>query len=178
MKPIEKMNQAELAAYVQNHLRKAGIEVVLSGGAAVGIYTNGEYVSKDIDLVNARFADRRNIEKAMLEIGFNSIGRHFENPSSKHLVEFPPGPLFLGDGKVNEISELKFNTGILRVLSPTDCVKDRLAHYYHWGDRQCLTQAILVAEKNNINISDIQEWSKTEGKAVEFEEIRSALEKD
>ena len=40
-------------------------------------------------------------------------------------------------------SELKKRNKILKLLSPTDCVKDRLAAYYHWNDRQSLEQAIL-----------------------------------
>ena len=37
MKAIKEMAQGEFAAYIQSRLRQAGIEVVLSGGAAVGI---------------------------------------------------------------------------------------------------------------------------------------------
>ena len=59
MKAISKMNQAELAAYVQSHLREQEIEVILSGGAAVGIYSRGAYISKDIDLVNTHFTRRK-----------------------------------------------------------------------------------------------------------------------
>ena len=49
MKPIGSMTQAELAAFVQSHLRKNKIYVTLSGGAAVSIYTVNRYVSADID---------------------------------------------------------------------------------------------------------------------------------
>lgn len=38
MKSIGAMTQAELAAFVQSHLRKNKIYVTLSGGAAVSIY--------------------------------------------------------------------------------------------------------------------------------------------
>ena len=107
MKPINEMSQAELAAYIHDHLRKSGVDVVLSGGAAVGIYSNGEYVSKDIDFVNAGFAGQNKIEKAMEEIGFLPSGRHFEHPESDHIVEFPPGPLQFGYGKVKDISEIE-----------------------------------------------------------------------
>ena len=62
MKSIDEMSQAELAAYVHDHLRKTGIDVVLSGGAAVGIYSQGEYVSKDIDFVNTNFTRQDEIE--------------------------------------------------------------------------------------------------------------------
>ena len=37
MKSIHQMTQAEVAAYVQSHLRKHKIDVTLSGGAAVSI---------------------------------------------------------------------------------------------------------------------------------------------
>jgi len=175
MKPINKMTQAELAAFVQSHLREFSIEVILSGGAAVGIYSHGAYVSKDIDLVNAHFAKREKIEEAMRAIGFKPNGRHFEHPDTDHVVEFPPGPLLIGDSSAVEISELPFDTGLLRAISPFDCIKDRLVHYYHWGDRQCLLQAKLVAKHHDINIVDIREWSKSEGKLAEFETIKDVI---
>jgi hypothetical protein len=178
MKSIEEMSQAELAAYVQEKLRQNGIEVVLSGGAAVGIYSGGKYVSKDIDLVNARFANRKSIEKVMLDLGFISVGRHFEHPESDHIIEFPPGPLSLGDGIVKEINEIIFESGVLHLLTPTDCIKDRLAHFYHWGDRQCLVQAVLVSESHQVDLEEIREWSKDEGKLFEFEEFKQLLDKN
>jgi hypothetical protein len=116
-------------------LRKNGIDIVLSDGATVVIYSEGEYVSMDIDLVNARFAKDRDKEKVMKGIGFSRIGRRFEHPDSDYYVEFPPGPLAIGDRIVEFISELAFETGALRVISLTECVMDRLSHYYHWGDR-------------------------------------------
>lgn len=177
MKPIGEMTQAELAAWVQEYLRKQGIPLVLSGGAAVAIYSSGRYVSKDIDLVNARFTNRKKIEKAMIELGFSPTGRHFEHSESDQIVEFPPGPLSVGDDIIVEISEIEFETGILHVLSPTDCVKDRLAHFYHWNDRQCLAQAILVAASHTIDFEEIEKWSKNEGKLTEFNRIKTQLSK-
>ena len=175
MKAISKMNQAELAAYVQSHLRKQEIEVILSGGAAVGIYSRGAYISKDIDLVNTHFTRREKIEEAMCAIGFKSIGRHFEHPDSDHVVEFPPGPLSVGGSSEIKISELSYDTGLLQIISPTDCIKDRLSHYYHWGDRQCMLQAKLVSKHHDINIDEIKEWSKAEGKLEEFEKFLDDL---
>jgi hypothetical protein len=168
MKNINKMTQAELAAYVQSHLQKRGIKVILSGGAAVAIYTVNKYVSADIDLVDVNFVDRRKIIAAMEEIGFSERNRYFIHPDTKQLVEFPPGPLSVGDEPVRRIKEIKFSTGILRVISPTDCVKDRLAAYYFWNDQQSLAQAILVAKHNRISINEIMRWSQTTGNMKEF----------
>ena len=74
----------------------------------------------------------------------------------------------MGGESVKHITEIRYATGVLRVISPTDCVKDRLAAYYFWGDEPSLTQAILVAIHNRIHVSEIKRWSRAEGKTEEF----------
>lgn len=177
MKQVKSMTQAEVAAYVQNHLHKKGIHVVLSGGAAVAIYSNNKYVSNDIDLVIVHSENRRKIKEAMDEISFYETGRYFENPDTKFIVEFPPGPLSAGIEPIRDIGEIKYETGTLRVISPTECVKDRLAAYYHWGDQQCLAQAILVAEFNKVDMNEINRWSTVEGMGRKYLKFRTMLEK-
>jgi hypothetical protein len=51
-----------------------------------------------------------------------------------------------------------------------------LAVYYHWGDRQSLEQAVLVAKSRSIDLPRIEGWSIREGKKVEFEEFKQKLE--
>ncbi len=174
MKPIRNMTQAELAAYVQAHLRKRGITVTLSGGAAVSIYTSNQYISADIDLVNDNLADRKKINTAMLEIGFRESNRFFVHPDSKHFVEFPPGPLSVGDEPIREIIKIRYPTGILKVISPTECVKDRLSSFYFWDDRQSLDLAVSVARHRRVNLNEIKRWSKSIGQA---EKLKVFLEK-
>ena len=108
----------------------------------------------------------------MAEIGFEEDGRYFKHSDTEFFIEFPPGPLTVGDEPVREVIEKRFSTGRLRIISPTDCVKDRLAAYYHWGDRQCLAQAQLVARGHTIDIGEIERWSIGEGKFDEFEHIK------
>jgi hypothetical protein len=175
MKSVGKMTQGELGAFVQSQLREKGIEVVLSGGAAVAIYSNNKYVSKDLDLINIYGVNRRKIRDAMTAVGFHAEGKYFRHPDSPFFVEFPPGPLAIGEEPVKQIVEKKLSTGILKVISPTDCVKDRLAAYYHWDDQQSLLQAILVAQRNKINVDEIRRWSRVEGKLQEFEKIKNKL---
>jgi len=64
---------------------------------------------------------------------------------------------------------------MLKIISPTDCVKDRLAGYYHWDDLQCLEQAVLVAQVNRIDLEEIERWSGGEEKLDEFRRIRDLL---
>lgn len=176
MKPVSEMSQAEIGAYVHSHLRRKGIDVVLSGGAAVGIHTMGKYVSKDLDLVRGYTASARAIATAMKEIGFEETqGRYFEHPETQHLIEFPPGPLTVGEEPVRQIDEIKLSTGTLRLISPTDCVKDRLASYFHFGDRQGLIQASMVAKQNEVDIEQIRRWSRGEGQLAKFDDFLAAV---
>ena len=175
MKSIAEMTLGELAAFVQSHLNEYGIEVVLSGGACVSIYSSDKYVSLDLDLINVGSENIRVLRELMRVIGFHEERRYFKHPDSQFLVEFPPGPLTIGEEPVSRVDELKLSTGILRIISPTDCVKDRLAAFYHWGDRQSLSQAILVAQDQEVEIGEIRRWSRIENKLDQFEKIEDKL---
>jgi hypothetical protein len=175
MKPIRDMTQAELAAYVQTRLREKGIMVVLSGGTAVAIYSSDQYVSKDVDLVRTSLEARKAIHSVMKSLGFHEENRYFKHPDNPCPIEFPPGPLAVGDEPVKDIREIKYPTGVLRIISPTDCIKDRLAWYYHMNDQQSLEQAILVAQRQDIDLGEIRRWSQDEGKLTEFTRIHSKL---
>ncbi len=177
MKAIADMSRADLGAFVQEHLRSRGIDVVLSGGACVSIYSNDQYVSMDLDMIHTSLMKpkRKSFRDAMAELGFAEYGRYFKHPDTKLFVEFPAGPPAVGEEPVKEIQERYEDTGVLRIISPTDCIKDRLTGFYHDNDHQCLAQAILVAQQNAVNIDEIERWSKGEGKLVVFRQIREQL---
>jgi len=176
MKQIKSMSQVELAAYVQSHLQKAGINVVLSGGSAVSFYSSNKYVSNDLDLVNINFAKRKEIGTIMESIGFEEKGRYFVNPETQFLIEFPQGPLSVGEEPVKIIDEFELATGTLHIISATDCVKDRLCAYYFWNDQQGLAQAVLVSQSQMVDVKEIKRWSKAEEKEREFEVFKSKLD--
>lgn len=176
MKPLRDMTIGELAAFVSNHLRSHGIEVVLSGGACVAIYSNGAYLSLDLDFIETHFTKRKELRTTLAKIGFSEQNRYFCNSETDFFLEFPAGPLAVGSEPVKEISTLVLSTGTLKLISPTDCVKDRLAAYYFWDDRQSLQQAILVARQHVVvDLREIERWSKKEGKYEEFYKIKSLL---
>lgn len=168
MKRIKSMSQVELAAYIQDSLQKEGINVVLSGGSAVSFYSSNKYVSKDLDLINTNFARRSKIKSVMEAIGFDEKGRYFIHPETNFFVEFPDGPLSVGEEPVKEVREFELSTGTLKILSPTDCVKDRLCAFYFWNDLQGLEQAILVTKNQKVDLKEIKRWSKVEEKEKEF----------
>lgn len=165
----------ELAAYIAEHLRSKGIETVLVGGACISIYSANEYSSFDLDFIITGSSTRKTVRAALAEINFKEENRYFTNPETPFFVEFPSGPLAIGDEPPSEISSLRFSTGILRLLSPTDSVKDRLAAFYHWKDQQSLEQAILIVKNHEIDIEEVRRWSVKEGFAEVFEKYVSRL---
>ncbi|OQY31371.1 MAG: hypothetical protein B6243_08595 [Anaerolineaceae bacterium 4572_5.2] len=110
MKKIDKMNAAELSAYVQSHLMQVGIEVVLSGGSAVTIYSQSKYVSKDLDLVNIYASSHKKIKALMLELGFQEDGRYFAHSDTHLFIEFPAGPLAIGEEAISNIVEKEMDS--------------------------------------------------------------------
>ncbi len=111
----------------------------------------------------------------MFQLGFKEHNRYFIHEDTRYFIEFPRGPLGVGDAPVNEIASRESETGILRLLTPNDCIKDRLAAYYHWDDPQSLEQAIWVAQQNKFNMDSIKEWSRNEKELGKFEIFKGRL---
>jgi len=177
MKSIKQMCMEELAAYVCSELEKDGIETVLSGGSCVEIYSHGKYTSDDIDLIDRFNGGHTKIKNVMLKLGFKEHNRYFVHEDTPLFIEFPRGPLGVGDAPVNEIALKEEDTGILKLLTPTDCIKDRLAAYFHWDDLQSLEQAVWVAEQNEFDIESVRTWAVHENEIGKFEIFWARLEK-
>jgi hypothetical protein len=177
LKPIADMTVDELAGLVCQALHDAGVTVTLTGGACVSIWSHGKYVSHDLDFIEEGPVPRRQIRAVLASLGFAEQGRHFVHPETRFFVEFPTGPLMVGDERVDRVTERKTVAGNLRLLSPTDCVKDRLAAFFHWNDRQSLEQAIFVAQAQEVDLKEIARWSKSERNEAKFRAFRQRLKK-
>jgi hypothetical protein len=81
----------------------------------------------------------------------------------------------VGEEPVKAISSMEEKNRVLKLISPTDCVKDRLAAYYHWGDRQSLDQAVLVCRDNVVDLKEVERWSLNEGMKNKFEILKKRL---
>jgi hypothetical protein len=175
VKPIGAMTVEELAGLVCQALEDAGVIVTLTGGACVAIWSDGKYVSHDLDFIEEGPVPPRKVSRVLKALGFKRKGRHFVHPATRFFVEFPTGPLMIGDQRVERASERNTSTGRLRLLSPTDCVKDRLAAFFHWSDRQGLEQALLVAKAQKINRTEVRRWSRSEGHEDKLRVFERAL---
>lgn len=179
MKTVADMSMEELAAYVCDTLEKEGIETVLSGGCCVELYSQGRYTSDDIDLIDRFNGGHRKIKEIMLKLGFKEykMKRYFVHDDTSLFIEFPRGPLGVGDTPVEEVAKRETQTGTLKLLTPTDCIKDRLSAYYHWDDLQSLEQAVWVADENKYDKDSIKKWSEDEGMLDKYEDFRDKAEK-
>ena len=169
------MSPEELAGWICAQLHEEGIEVTLTGGACVSVWTKGVYVSRDLDFVERGTHPRRAINRVMNALGFEEERRYFVHPDTDFVVEFPSGPLAVGDSPVRSVAEHKTPQGTLRLLTPADCVKDRLAAFFHWGDREALQQALLVARSQPVDLEDIRSWARSEKSLIEYEIFEKAL---
>ena len=174
---IKKLSVKELAAYISNYLRQNDIEVVLTGGTCVSIYTKNKYVSLDLDFVLTGYIDTKRIKELLKRIGFREKGRHFKHKDTEFFIEFISPPLSVGEEPVKEIFEMKVRKHLLKLLSPTDCVKDRLSAFYHWNDRQSLSQALMVCKEQKVNLNELKRWSKNEGMTDRFLDFKKELKK-
>jgi hypothetical protein len=169
----KKMTLEQFAIAVATELKKYDIDVVLTGGAVVSIYSTGKYVSKDADFLSA--TDYKTIMTAMHKLGFKNIGKDFYHDDTNFSVEFPGSQLIIGNSPMKPEGTIESKGFTLRLLSPTQCVMDRLAAFYHWRDRQSLDQALLVAQNHPIKIKKIEKWSKSEGEESKFIEFLNKL---
>jgi hypothetical protein len=177
MKITRKLSLPDLAAGISEACLKGGIDVVLSGGACVSIYTENRYASFDLDFVLRVPIGRKKIRTTMGDLGFLEDGRHFRHPDTPYIVEFLSPPLSVGEEPVREIREIHTGNGTLRLLSPTDCVKDRLAAYYHWNDRPSLEQAVLVCKATKVDLREVRLWSLREGMTDKYGIFKKQLAK-
>ena len=156
----EQSSLEETAAIVSDALERAGITATLSGGSAVSIYTDNEYLSQDLDFVTAAMI--ADLKPVLTRLGFQHTGvprmSQFEHPKVVWYLEFPSSPLTFGHLYVNpaDCAMIKFPAGQLRIITPTQSVMDRLAAAYAWNDAQSLEQAIMVAANQEIEWRALQ----------------------
>lgn len=156
-----------LAFLIYTTLNEHGIEAVLVGGACVSIYSENRYMSHDLDFVT--YEDIKKAEKPLETLGFKRIGRCFTHQNCPFLIDFVNPPIAVGHESIRTFETLTSDSGILKLLTPTDCVKDRLAAYFHWGDPQSLEQARLVANNHPLQVKNLAAWAKNEGYLEQFE---------
>lgn len=162
--------EVELWRFVAWHLAENNIETVLVGGAVVAIYSKGAYRSGDLDFVLRGYIVK-NLPEVMEKIGFRvEKSRHYSHPECTHLIiDFASPPAAIGEDYQIEPDSEVIEGKKIYLYSPTDCVRDRLASYIHFKARECLDQAVLVADAFPVDLKKIKIWCKGEGSEETFD---------
>jgi hypothetical protein len=164
---------SDLAALVNTKFAEHDMKTILVGGACVAIYSNNRYLSYDLDFVT--YENQTKIKKALAELGFEPEGKYYARSDCPYFIEFVNPPVAVGKELVRIFESLETSFGQVNLLTPTDCVKDRLASFFHWRDLQALEQAIMVCQDQEVNLQDIERWAKAENYLDKFKEFTKSL---
>lgn len=156
----------DLAGYLSEELRKKGIDTILVGGACVTIYSENRYQSYDLDYIT--YDEMKIVKKALKELGFNEKQKYFQHDHCPWFVEFVSPPVAVGEEPIHHFNTIKTSLGTIKLLYPIDIIKDRLASYYYWADKQSLAQAVHLTKNLKINLEEIEKWSEKENQTEKF----------
>ncbi len=156
-------------------LQRVGTVAVLTGGSAATYYAPESYQSGDADFIIRFSSDRARAGATMRKLGYREVGGTYHHSKNIFTVEFPPGPLAIGDDLVRSYDTVKRVDEVLYVLSRTDCVRDRLASFYFFADRSALAAATAVARGGQVDLPAIRRWSTKEGEGSRFAEFYESL---
>lgn len=166
----------KIAFKVCTHLSNNEVTAVLTGGSAATVYAPEAYQSRDVDLILHFYQTLRDVENLIAEIGWEREGRIYVHPAVPIMLDFPDDNLMVGGEAIESFDTLSEDGLLLHVLNPTDCVRDRLAHFYWYHDRSALAAALAVARSYPIDLEIIAAWSEREGETGKFTEFRERAE--
>jgi hypothetical protein len=149
-------------------LADVGTTVVLSGGSAATYYAPQAYQSRDADFVITMHSNIAASGAAMKDLGYVELGGTYTHAKNRFTVEFPPGPLAIGGDLITIWETFHRGNEHLNILTRTDCVLDRLAAYYFYGDLSALVAAVAVASSGEVDYERLHDWSEREGELLRF----------
>jgi hypothetical protein len=170
----------DVAFAVCTALAQRDLTVVLVGGSAATYYAPSSYQSYDADFVAHFVPDRKSqslVVEVMRELGYHVKDNLFVHSSNPFTVDFPKGPLGIGNEVLKHFDPINRDGQLLNVITPADSVRDRLAKYYFWDDFSALNAAIEVtkAHRNRIDIESIRAWSTREGEDAKFQDFLDGI---
>ena len=119
----------------------------------------------------------KKVKQALQEMGFIEKNKYFQRTGCQWFLEFVSPPVAVGNESIHKFNEVGTSFGKIKLLHPVDSVKDRLAGFYHWNDKQSLEQAINICLEQDIDLGEVERWSLEEEKLEKFEIFKSMLKK-
>ena len=178
----ESSSLSDVCFAVAGALATRNIAAVLCGGSAATIYAPRSYLSYDADFVLDNDDPLDDVAHALISIDFKREGksRIFVHPTCRFTVDFPKGPLGVGNDYVHSVATLTRGSTTLRIVTRTDCVRDRLAHFYYWDDLGALDAAVAVTmgDPHDVDLALIRAWTEREDPKLlsKFDEFEQRLQ--
>ncbi|MCI4319162.1 MAG: hypothetical protein L3K23_03385 [Thermoplasmata archaeon] len=117
-----------------------GLTIV--GGSALEIYTTGDYVSADVDLVAE---DRGRVVHVLQLWGFASKGMYWISPDLDPSVQIV-GKYDSGSRQLSQVVTTRY--GRVRLAALEDIVVKRLIEARHWARPEALAEAMLAVSRS------------------------------
>lgn len=148
---------------------RLGDRLVIVGGSAITIYTNGEYVSGDLDVVGGR----TKIVPVLRRWGFHFDGRYWRRDDFGLAVE-PGRTRYFGN--VRRLARFETTVGPVRLAAPEDLILRHLV--YAKGEhgvrsRKAIDEAVLLWKRFEASIDRAYLEQEVRDERVEapFEEM-------
>lgn len=151
----------------ESGLGTEGMTVV--GGSAIEIYTRGDYVSGDVDLV---VDSRASVEKVLKRWGFRDEGKGWSKNRWGLFVDVMQSE-FSGWRQLTQI--VATSAGSFRISGVEDLIIRRIRESVAWQDRQeAFAQAVLLLRRtgSDLDWEYIRLFAKREGWEDQLAELR------
>jgi hypothetical protein len=148
-----------------------GVEgMTIVGGSAIEIYTNGSYVSGDVDIVTD---SRDAIARVLVSWSFKNEGKWFSKKEWSLFVDVMETP---GTGSRRLTRVLTTKAGSFRVAAIEDLLIKRVREAVNWQDREeAYDQAVLLARyANRVDWEYIEFYARKEGWLPQLRGLRRA----
>lgn len=149
--------------------------MILVGGGCVTIYSNNRYQSYDLDFVT--YEDMSKVRKVLMGEGFKEKNRYFKHHKCPYIIEFVTPPVAIGKDPIHHFERIKTKLGTIKLLRLEDSVKDRLASFFHWNDREGLEQAMDICLERKVDLNEVKIWADNEGYLEKFNTFHQDLKK-
>lgn len=147
------------------------LDVVVVGGSAIEIYTEGAYVSGDIDLVGPR----EELARTLTTWGFERSGRVWSHRDWRLTLDLV-GPRY--NGRSDRTRSVNTPYGPVRLAAPEDLIVKRMVSAVYWKVPADLDDAVLlgVEYKDTIDWEYVEELARKESVIQLLPELRKRMD--
>jgi len=136
--PSEFKRKLLAIGYLTERLARLGVKTYVVGGEAVEVYTSGQFITGDIDLV---VSDRKKAANLLKSLGFKQVSRVWINPDLNIAIDIVGSNLSGSKDKIRTVELAGFTVNLEGV---EDLIVKRLYSYKFWRQKIDLDQAVVL----------------------------------